>query len=116
MRTTPDGRIIVGGEDEDEDSPEYRARAMPQKSVALASKLKKLIPNLEFTIAKRWAGAFGESRDGLPIIDLVPGMPNCHAVMGVGGNGTIFSLIAAQVVAHQLKGHPDPDRDLFCFR
>jgi glycine/D-amino acid oxidase-like deaminating enzyme len=116
IRTTPDRRLIVGGEDEEETSPKYRAHALPRKSVTLANKLKKLIPDLEFTIAKRWAGAFGESQDGLPIIDQVAGMPNCHVVMGVGGNGTIFSLIAAQIVARQLNGHSDRDRDLFRFR
>ncbi|HEY0301374.1 MAG TPA: FAD-binding oxidoreductase [Rhizomicrobium sp.] len=116
MRTTTDRRIVVGGEDEDDDAPGHRALVLPRKSARLAQKLKTLIPGLAFSVGKRWAGAFGESRDGVPIIDRVPGLPNCHVVMGVGGNGTIFSFIAAQMLSRALQGRRDGDSDLFGFR
>ncbi len=116
MRTTLDGRIIIGGEDEDIDLPSYRARSIGRKSARLAVKAKKLIPGLEMSVSHRWTGAFGESEDGLPIIDAVPEMPNCFAVMGFGGNGTIYSMIASQVVPTLLKGRPDKDVDIFRFR
>ncbi len=116
LRTTPDRRILVGGEDEDTDSASYRARLLDRKSRALVRKVRKLIPDAEFKAEKRWAGAFGESDDGLPIIDEVPGMPGCYTVMGIGGNGTIFSFIASQIVSQRLKGRRDVDSDLFGFR
>lgn len=56
-----------------------------------------------------WAGAFGESADGLPIIDRVPGIPNCIAVRGFRGNGTIYSKMAAEIVPTLLRGRPDKD-------
>jgi glycine/D-amino acid oxidase-like deaminating enzyme len=116
MRTTPDGRLIVGGEDEDIDLPSYRARSMAHKTARLMAKTKKLIPGLDFTLARQWTGAFGESEDGLPIIDRVPDMPNCIAVMGFGGNGTIYSKIASEIVPTLLRGRSDVDADIFRFR
>jgi glycine/D-amino acid oxidase-like deaminating enzyme len=116
MRMSPDGRLIVGGEDEDVDLPSYRARSLPRKTARLASKAKRLLPDLDFTVSHQWTGAFGESADGLPIIDRVPDMPNCIAVMGFGGNGTIYSMIASQIVPTLLRGRPDKDADIFRFR
>ena len=116
MRSTPDGRLIVGGEDEDIDLPSYRARSMARKTARLISKSKKLIPELEFDVSRQWTGAFGESEDGLPIIDRVPGMPNCIAVLGFGGNGTIYGKIASEVVPTLLRGQPDRDAEIFRFR
>ena len=72
--------------------------------------------DVDFTLGKEWAGAFGESVDGLPIIDEVPDMPNCHTVMGIGGNGTIYSFTAAQILSRRLKGRQDKDSDLYRFR
>jgi glycine/D-amino acid oxidase-like deaminating enzyme len=116
MRTTPDGRLIVGGEDEEIDLPSYRARSIAHKTARLMAKAKKLIPDLAFTLSRQWTGAFGESDDGLPIIDHVPDMPNCIAVMGFGGNGTIYSKIASEIVPTLLRGRPDKDADIFRFR
>ena len=116
MRTTPDGRLIIGGEDEDIDLPSYRARSMAHKTARLMAKAKTLIPDLDFALSRQWTGAFGESEDGLPIIDRVPGMPNCIAVLGFGGNGTIYSKIASEIVPTLLRGRPDRDADIFRFR
>ncbi len=116
MRTTPDGRLVIGGEDQEIDLASYRAQSIARKSSRLVAKAKKLIPGLEFTVSHRWTGAFGESDDGLPIIDTVPDMPNCFTVMGFGGNGTIYSMIASQIVPTLLKGRADRDADIFRFR
>jgi glycine/D-amino acid oxidase-like deaminating enzyme len=116
MRTTPDGRLVVGGEDEDVDKPSYRAHALAAKRKRLLRKVRKLLPKTQIEISHTWAGAFGESKDGLPIIDFVPGMPGCIAVMGFGGNGTIYSKLAAEIVPTLLKGRRDKDAELFAFR
>ncbi|MFT3809727.1 MAG: FAD-binding oxidoreductase [Micropepsaceae bacterium] len=116
LRTTPDGRIVAGGEDEDIDLPRYRARSLHGKARRIASKLKRLHGDLAFTPAYAWSGAFGESGDGLPVIDAVPDMPNCYAVMGFGGNGTIYSRIAADIVPTLIAGRPDKDAGIYRFR
>jgi glycine/D-amino acid oxidase-like deaminating enzyme len=116
MRTTPDGRLIAGGEDEDIDLPSYRARSLARKSSRIVKKVETLIPDIDFSPVHEWSGAFGESLDGLPFIDAVPDMPNCFVVMGFGGNGTIYSKIASEIVPTLIKGRVDKDADIFRFR
>lgn len=115
MRTTPDGRLLVGGEDAGLDSPAYRADTLDRKAKRLAVKTRRLL-HVTPKWRHAWAGAFGESNDGLPFIDAVPGHPNCYAVMGFGGNGTVFAMLAAQIMPGLLKGRPGFDADLFGFR
>jgi glycine/D-amino acid oxidase-like deaminating enzyme len=115
VRTTADGRVVVGGEDEDFDNEETRDALLPAKTAALQEKLKALLPQIDVTADYAWAGTFGESDTGLPSIGRVPGMPNCHAVLGYGGNGITFGMIAAQVIAAQLLGESDADTELFAF-
>ena len=116
LRTSPDGRLIVGGEDADLDSPCYRANTLSLKARRLKQKVKKLFPALNLEWSHVWAGAFGESSDGLPVIGPVPDMPHCYAAMGFGGNGTIYSLIAAQMMPAFLRGREPADAGLFAFR
>ncbi len=116
MRTGAAGQLIVGGEDADLDSPSYRAGTLGIKARTLAQKTSRLVPGLKPRWTHRWAGAFGESSDGLPIIDAVPGMPHCFTVMGFGGNGTIYSMIAAQLMPGLIRGRVARDAELFAFR
>ena len=52
----------------------------------------------------------------MPTIGEIPGYPKCYAVLGYGGNGITFSMIAAQVLRAAITGEGDPDADLFAFR
>ena len=115
IRTTADGRVIVGGEDEDIDDEAARDALLPAKIETLQDKTKALLPWLDVTADFAWAGTFGESDNGLPSIGAVPGMPNCYAVLGYGGNGITFSMVAAQIIQTLLRGQRDPDADLFDF-
>jgi glycine/D-amino acid oxidase-like deaminating enzyme len=116
LRTTPDRRVVVGGEDEDVDLASYRSRSMARKSRRLVAKVERLVPGLNLRPTRQWTGAFGESSDGLPLIDAVPGMPGCFAVMGFGGNGTIYSMIAADIVPRLIEGRGSKDASLYRFR
>ncbi len=115
IRTTADGRVVVGGEDEDIEDERARDALLPRKIAALQQKTRKLMPWVDASVDFAWAGTFGESDNGLPSMGPVPGMPNCYAVLGYGGNGLTFGVIAAQIIAGQLCGRPDPDADLFAF-
>ena len=115
IRTTVDGRVIVGGEDEDIDDEALRDALLPAKIEALQVKAKALLPMLDVTADFRWTGTFGESEGGLPSIGAVPEMPGCYAVLGYGGNGITFAMIAAQILAAELCGDRDPDAELFAF-
>ena len=39
----------------------------------------------------------------------------CYAVMGYGGNGITFSMLAAQLPTSEIAGRKDPDAELFRF-
>lgn len=116
LRTTADGRVIIGGEDEPFADEEKRDTLLPAKIKALRMKLTKLLPQLDTTPAFQWAGSFGSSDDGLPSIGEIPGMKNCWAVLGYGGNGITYARIASEIIRTALAGGRDPDGDLYRFR
>jgi glycine/D-amino acid oxidase-like deaminating enzyme len=116
LRGGPGGSVICGGEDEEIADAEAREALTPKKIAALERRLGRLLPGLDARAVHHWAGAFGTSRSGTPSIGAVPGMPNCHAVLGYGGNGITFSMMAAQILRTTIEGGLDPDAALFSFR
>jgi glycine/D-amino acid oxidase-like deaminating enzyme len=115
VRTTRDGRVIVGGEDESIEDEVARDKLLPAKTAALQAKAQRMLPGIDVSADFAWTGTFGESDTGLPSIGAVPAMPNCYAVLGYGGNGITFSMVAAQIVSRLVCGESDPDVDLFAF-
>ncbi len=113
FRMGRDGRLIVGGEDEASATAHADKAKLKAKSAAIARKLERLLPEVEFEIDYSWAGAFGQSATGLPSITPVPDMDHAWAVMGFGGNGITYSVIASQVVSAAIRGGVDPDADLY---
>ena len=113
MRTTSDGRIIAGGEDESFSDETLRDKMIPRKIAAIARKAARIFPPADFEADYAWAGSFGESPTGLPAIGPIDGFPRCYAVLGFGGNGITFSMLAAQLVSRQIQGITDPDAGLF---
>lgn len=113
LRTTPDGRVICGGEDEDFSDEEKRDSLISEKTKRLTRKLGKLLPGIDPTPTHAWTGSFGSTGTGLPLIGKVPRYPRIMAVMGYGGNGITFSRIAAEIVVTTLTGGKDRDADIF---
>lgn len=114
LRMARDGRLIVGGEDEDSPTLHDSPERLKAKCRTLEKKLKALLPMVDIEVDYAWAGAFGESATGLPQIGPVAGMQDrVHAVMGFGGNGITYSVIASQIVSAAVRGRPDPDADLY---
>ena len=113
MRTTWDNRIVVGGEDSKLNSPERRDAATPAKTERLLAKLRELLPGRRLAADYAWAGAFADSPTGLPYIAGVPGKRNCMTVLGCGGNGITFSVIAASIARAWVDGRADPQATLF---
>jgi glycine/D-amino acid oxidase-like deaminating enzyme len=113
LRMGGDGRLIVGGEDEPSAVAHQDMAKLKQKRGIIAAKLKRLLPDVAFEIDYGWAGAFGESATGLPSIAPIKGMDHTWAVMGFGGNGITYSVIASQIVAAEVRGERAPDADLY---
>ncbi|MBA2561797.1 MAG: FAD-binding oxidoreductase [Chitinophagaceae bacterium] len=115
MRTTPDGRIIVGGRDEKFYDPQRRDKLIEQKSEELKKDFKKIFPGIEFNPEFNWAGTFGATKDGLPYIGTYKPLPNSYFALGFGGNGITFSLIAAEIISDLISGKKNADATIFGF-
>jgi glycine/D-amino acid oxidase-like deaminating enzyme len=115
VRATHDGRVICGGEDEDFADPERRDALTPEKTRRIGEKLRRLFPHIDARASFSWAGSFGSSPNGLPTIGEIPGYPKCYAVMGYGGNGITFSMLAAQLISAAISGKVNPAARLFAF-
>ncbi len=115
LRTTDDGRILIGGEDEDFQDDERRDALLPRKTKTLERKLLAMFPEVDPTAEFSWTGNFGASSTGTPSIGRVPRKRRTLAVLGYGGNGITFSMLAAQIIRGIVTGVGDPDEDLFAF-
>lgn len=116
-RTADDGRIVIGGEDNDNVTEQERRDALtPRKAEALSQKLHTLWPPADATPRYAWSGAFGTTRDGLPLIGPVPDAPHVYAAYGYGGNGIVFSFMAARVIGELVAGRTRTWFDDFALR
>jgi glycine/D-amino acid oxidase-like deaminating enzyme len=115
LRTTDDGRALIGGEDDLFHNPNRRDRRVDKKTDHLAERFREMFPGIDLSVDCRWAGTFGETKDGLAYIGSIRQMPRCHFALGFGGNGVTFSVIAAEIIRETLCGRSHPDAHLFRF-
>lgn len=115
MRCTDDGRIIVGGRDDAYHNPTKRDAAIDRKAKLLAKDLHTLFPSIPFVSEFSWAGTFGTTKDGLPFIGKESPSQNKYFALGFGGNGIIFSTIAAELLRDAILGKENSTRELFSF-
>jgi glycine/D-amino acid oxidase-like deaminating enzyme len=113
LRTTPDQRIIVGGKDIELMNPQKRDKLMFSKRKSLERSFKTLFPHIAFNTDFSWAGVFGNTKDGLPYIGTLPGQANIYFALGFGGNGILFSVIAAQMIRDALTGKKNGYEEIF---
>ena len=107
-REDADGRILVGGDDVPFRTPTARDAMIKAKALKLEGHFRKLMPSLKWEPAFAWAGTFAETRDGLAYIGAHRDHPLCYFALGFGGNGIVFSLIAAEVIRADLAGKVHP--------
>ena len=116
MRTTDDNRLLIGGGDEDFVNATKRDELLNVKAGKLEKYLKKILPTYCFRTDFVWAGAFGETKDGLPYIGPHPNFTNAYFVLGFGGHGITFSVIAMDMVSQMLKNKEHPLTPYFRFK
>ena len=116
LRTTGDGRLLVGGEDDAVDIPARRDRRVDSKARTLQKKVRRLFPELDFVPAFSWAGTFAETEDGLPFFGAHPqhGSRVLFA-MAYGGNGITYSAIGAGLLRSLIERRKHPLASLFGF-
>ncbi len=104
MRTTDDGRLLIGGGDEDFYNAKKRDVLLNKKEKEILKTLAKIKPTYQFYTDFVWAGTFGETKDGLPYIGTHEKFKNSYFVLGFGGNGITFSVIGMDMVSLFMKG------------
>ena len=115
MRATTDGRVICGGEDEGFADATKRNALTPKKTQRIEKKLQRIFPDIDARAAIAWTGSFGASPNGMPTIGQIPGYSKCYAVMGYGGNGITFSMLATKLITAAVLGRKIPEAALFAF-
>ena len=105
FRAGPEGRVIVGGEDQEMLDPAKREQLTGEKVASILERLAHRRPVLaDLQVEQAWSGLFGETKDALPMIGAVPGYAGVFAAFGYGGNGITFSAIAASQLEAALRG------------
>ncbi|WP_301584539.1 NAD(P)/FAD-dependent oxidoreductase [Halomonas alkaliantarctica] len=117
MRTTGDGRLLVGGDDDDEDIPKRRDARVEEKARGLALKIETLWPKLDINPTFSWGGTFAETDDGLPFFGPHEAHGSrVHFAMAYGGNGISYSMIGAKLLRALIEGKHPPLAELFSFQ
>jgi glycine/D-amino acid oxidase-like deaminating enzyme len=116
LRSTADNRILVGGADVPFKNAKRRDALIDKKESELVIQLKDLIPDLNIVPDFTWAGTFGVTKDALPYIGPHPDYPNSYFVLGFGGNGITFSVMAMEILSDALAGRENKFLHYFRFQ
>lgn len=104
FKYTFDHRFMIGGLDE----PSNGLQNPPVQDNAekLIDATKEMLTDKEIPIenAYAYAAVFGESEDDLPYMGVNPENENQFIICGLGGNGTIYSTIGAQMTQQWVSG------------
>ena len=115
MRTTDDGRFLIGGEDSSFNFQFFQQNTKERKADKLMKNLKEMIPAIDFIEDFSWAGTFGSTKDGLPYIGKSPEYENTFFVLGFGGNGITFSVQGMGMIVNFLKGQGHELKEFYRF-
>jgi glycine/D-amino acid oxidase-like deaminating enzyme len=116
LRSTGDGRVLVGGADDAIDIPARRDARVDGKARKLLRQALALFPGLPLVPAFAWAGTFAETADGLPFFGAHPQYgPRVLFAMAYGGNGITYSMLGAGLLRALVERRRHPLAALFSF-
>jgi len=104
MRATTDCRLLIGGVDEPFTNPETRDGIIDRKEEELMKLFRTAMPDMSITPDFTWSGTFGITKDSMPYIGTHPEHDSSFFVLGYGGNGITFSLMAMEMLSDALAG------------
>jgi glycine/D-amino acid oxidase-like deaminating enzyme len=116
LRSTRDGRLLVGGEDDAIDIPARRDARVDKKSCKLMKRVSRLFPHLPLEPTFAWAGTFAETEDGLPFFGPHDRHgPRVHFAMAYGGNGITYGMLGAGLLRALIERRRHPLAQMFSF-
>jgi len=121
IRTTGEGRIIFGGEDEGLGKKTSKMSNLSnddlvskQKYEILLNKLKSYFPEIQgIEVDYSFSGIFATTKDGLPYIGGYEQMPNCYFNLGYGSNGILYAILGGQLLRDLCLGEGRKELKLF---
>lgn len=112
IRSTPDNRIIIGGEDISE--LDYDLDKIDNSYNQLKGKLSTLFPNLKnYSIDYKYNGVFADSKESIPYIGQYKDNPSFYYCLGYGSNGVLYSTFGAEMLANFHLGKKDSNLSIF---
>jgi len=106
FRKSPDGRLIIGGEDEE--NTELSEDKAKKKSKELIRQVNEyLLEEKDLSPEFYYEAIFGESEDGMPYIGPHPKYDFIYILCGIGGNGTVYSSMGAKELLNFVNGKLD---------
>lgn len=112
IRSTVEGRLVVGGLDEENPEVPHSEEIIKKHAEKLLKQAKELFPNYDIEIDFAYAATFGESIDNLPFIGEHPTKENQFYLLGYGGNGTVYSMLGSQILKDLLTGKRNEDSEI----
>lgn len=110
-RQTMDGVIVLGGYRNQDPETEISSQESinPQIHEALDLFLPEAFPEFpDFQVRGRWAGIMDCTKDGKPIVGLLPGLPNQWTIAGFCGHGMPAALGVGKAVAEAIATEKIP--------
>ena len=113
FRTTHDGRVIFGGEDnlyvDDIEMEKLSERYYDKLETTMKSVLKKY----HLSVKYRCLGAFTTTKDNLGFIGVSPEHKNLWLCLGYGANGILFSMLGGYFLSELYIGNEHRGMNLF---
>ncbi len=98
----PDGRLLVGSTMEEVG---FDKRVTGEGVRRLLERAARLCPALhDAPVGALWAGLRPATRDGLPALGPVPGVPGLHLAVGLLRNGILLTPVTAEILAASVLG------------
>lgn len=118
LRFAPNNRIIYSGENvkfiEKFLDSKYLNNVSSDKYKKLFNSLQKTLYGIDdIPIEFAFNSTVANTKDGLPIVDELPNMPNCFCNLAFGSNGILYSVIGADMLRNAVKGLYTKDMNMF---
>ena len=114
FRTTPDNRIIAGGEDIDYYTNIDNEKVAKEKYDKLLNRIKNMFPNIKNIKADyEYCGGFISSQENLGFIGEDPNNKKLWYCLGYGANGILFAILGGMMLSMYYKGKIHEDMKLF---